>query len=413
VASYLAALEFDEKNALFLQELGRMLVVQKNWEAADHYLERAIQAGADRVSHVLRARALLELGDAGEANREMELYVAERKVKDLPVEARQLHSLVHNRLMLISQDQVRSMIDQSPDELMEALPELSGLEAAPDQGMLDEVLQKAGNRVEVFFRNLANTASLEQVHQERLGKNGKVKDSLDQQFQYIMLADSESGGLDVKEYRSNEYGRDTSMGGLKHGFMLTSGFASVPSLFHPANRARSDFRYLGTQEKDGHRTHVIAFAQKPETARVMTRFITDRGSALVLVHGLAWIDAESFHVIRIHTHLLNPYPRVRLQKLSTEIRLHGVEFAGIDEALWLPEQVGISVDWRGRLLRNQHQYSDFKIFNVESRDEKKKLTEKDEQRLKEMSAGLPAEPVVEPPAELPAEPAVEPPAELR
>jgi Flp pilus assembly protein TadD len=409
VASYLRALEFDPNHALFLQELGRMLVVQKNWEAADPYLERAIQAGADRVAHVLRARALLELGDAGEASREMDLYVAERKVKDLPVEARRLHSLVNSRLMLISQDQVRSMIAQTPQELMAALPELSGLEVASDQGMLDGIMEKAGERVEAFFHNLTNTASLEQVHQERVGKNGQVRDSLDQQFQYIMLADAESGGLGVEEYRSNEYGRDTSMGGLKHGFMLTSGFASVPSLFHPANRSKSEFRYLGMQEKDGRRTHVVAFSQKPETARVMTRFITDRGSALVLVHGMAWIDAESFHVIRIHTHLLNPYPRVRLQKLSTEIRLHGVEFAGIDEPLWLPEQVGISVDWRGRLLRNHHRYSDFKIFNVESRDEKKKLTEKDEQRLKEMSAGLPADSA----SEAPAEPPAEPPAGLR
>lgn len=403
VASYLRALEFDPNHALFLQELGRMLVVQKNWEAADPYLERAIQAGADRVAHVLRARALLELGDAGEANREMDLYVAGRKIKDLPVEARQLHSLVSNRLMLISQDQVQSMIAQTPQELMAALPELSGLEAASDQGMLDGIMEKAGERVEAFFHNLANTASLEQVHQERVGKNGEVRESLDQQFQYIMLADAESGGLGVKEYRSNEYGRDASMGGLKHGFMLTSGFASVPSLFHPANRSKSEFRYLGMQEKDGRRTHVVVFSQKPETAQVMTRFITDRGSALVLVHGLAWIDAESFHLIRIHTHLLNPYPQVRLQKLSTEIRLHGVEFAGIDEPLWLPREVGISVDWRGRVLRNQHSYSDFKVFNVESRDEQKKLTDKDAQRLKEMSAGLPADSPAQPAAEMPVE----------
>jgi len=409
VASYLHALEFEPGNAFALHELGRMLVAQGNWEAADHYLEKAILAGADDGARILRAEALLELGDAAEANREMESYLEKRKLKVLPRDIRALHSRLHDRLTLLAQEQVRSVIAYSPGELLERFPALQGLEAASDQGPLEDILARTGGCVEEFFANMTNTASREQVHQERLRKDGKVTDALDQEFMYIMLADSGGEGLGIKEYRSTESGRDTTMGGLKHGFMLTSGFASVPSLFHPANRKGADFRYLGRQGIDGRETDVVAFAQKSESARAMTRFITDKGSSLILVHGLAWIDVETSRILRLSTYLLNPLPEVRLQKLSTEIRFHGIEFAGIDEPLWLPEQVGISVDWRGRLLRNHHRYSDFKIFNVESRDEKKKLTEKDEQRLKEMSAGLPADSG----SEAPAEPPAEPPSELR
>ncbi len=368
VASYLHALEFDPDNALVLQELGRMLVKQSNWEAAEHYLAEAIKAGAGNTARILRAGALLEIGDAGEANREMERYAAGRKIKDLPLQARILHSKIHSRLNLIKQEQVQSMISQSPEELKRIIPELEGLEAASGQDMLAPVLERTGQCVEAFFKTITNTASLEEVHQERLGKEGKVKDSLDQQFEYIMLADYSESRLGIKEYRSTEDGSDAAMDGLRKGFMLTSGFASVPSIFHPLNRQGADFRYLGKQMLNGREAHVIAFAQKPETAKVMTRFSTDEGRALILVHGLAWVDAEDFHVLRLHTYLLNPVPEVRLQKLATEIQFHRVEFSGLDGGLWLPEQVEITVDWRGRHLRNQHRYSDFRLFNIETID---------------------------------------------
>jgi hypothetical protein len=35
--------------------------------------------------------------------------------------------------------------------------------------------------------------------------------------------------------------------------------------------------------------------------------------------------------------------------------------------------VEVTVDWKGRVLRNQHRYSDFKLFNVEAKEERKAL----------------------------------------
>ena len=88
-----------------------------------------------------------------------------------------------------------------------------------------------------------------------------------------------------------------------------------------------------------------------------------------LIHGLAWIDTGDFHIMRLHTDLLNPAPEVRLQKQTTEIQYQPVEFQGLSTPLWLPREVKVTVDWRGRILRNRHQYSDFKLFSTESRDE--------------------------------------------
>ncbi len=56
--------DLDPKNACVLQELGRTLIFQENWEAADDSLKKALDAGAPKQALLLRARAMLEEGDA-------------------------------------------------------------------------------------------------------------------------------------------------------------------------------------------------------------------------------------------------------------------------------------------------------------------------------------------------------------
>jgi hypothetical protein len=43
-----------------------------------------------------------------------------------------------------------------------------------------------------------------------------------------------------------------------------------------------------------------------------------------------------------------------------------VYFRNVKESLWLPGQVTVTIDWNGKELRNTHEYSDFRIFNVEA-----------------------------------------------
>lgn len=369
--SYMRALEADPEQALALQELGRAAVQQKNWEAADQYLSRSLRAGAGDAARLLRVPVLLELGDVQEAAREMDLYVEGREIRKLPQDGRVLYYTVQNRLALMTQGQVKSVVEQSMEELIETLPDLRGLVPTADQSLLEEILKKTGEAVDAFLRTMPNTASLERVQQELVGKDGKVKESLRHEFYYLVFSASKPG-MGLREYRSTLDGQDVVMApALRKGLMLTSGFTSASSVFHPDNWSGADFRYLGRQTVDGLETHVVAFAQKPETAKLVTRFVTDDGAAQILTHGIAWIDVNDSHVIRLNTFLLNPVPRVRLQKQTTEIRFQQVEFDAGSLKFWLPQEVRIMVDWRGRVLRNQHSYSDFKLFNVESKEERK------------------------------------------
>lgn len=109
---------------------------------------------------------------------------------------------------------------------------------------------------------------------------------------------------------------------------------------------------------------MIAFAQRPEKARVNGAFKYGDTTMPTFSQGLAWVDAESYEIVRLRSDLLKPLPEVRLEKETTGIDFGENHFKDVAEVFWLPREVTVSVDWNGKSLRNKHEYSDFKLFNV-------------------------------------------------
>jgi hypothetical protein len=133
----------------------------------------------------------------------------------------------------------------------------------------------------------------------------------------------------------------------------------------------SEYRYLGQQEINGKNAYVVAFAQQPEKAEPIGRFDVNGMSAPVLLQGVAWVEPNSFQILRMRTDLLKPLPRVRLVRQSTEIHFAPVGFKEVHTEVWLPQEVTVTVQWKGRTFRNSHRYSDFKLFNVGVQEKRK------------------------------------------
>jgi hypothetical protein len=91
--------------------------------------------------------------------------------------------------------------------------------------------------------------------------------------------------------------------------------------------------------------------------------------------GLAWIDSQSYQITRLRTDLLKPLPELKLERETTEIAFGEVRFKGRAEGFWVPQQVTVTVDWNGKHLRNEHRYSEFKLFNVEAVEKRGKVKE--------------------------------------
>ncbi|MGD0695641.1 MAG: tetratricopeptide repeat protein [Terriglobia bacterium] len=358
----------DPTNTFILQELGRTLILQENWEAAENYLSQALAAGASKEATLLRAKALLEEGEPEAADAAMKEYVGDTGLRNLPAPARKLAAQIDERLKLRAYGKVQSVVSQPLTSLIEAVPELAGIEPASSQADLPDILHRAGENVSAFFQNFQNTTSTEQILEERLSKDGKIRGSLDQKFRYLLLTRPLAQGLGLQEFRTDLQGNQSAPSGLDSGLMLTSGFASASLLFHPSYQPGATFRYLGRQTIKGHPCHVVAFAQKPETARMVERFDTNDASVLLLFQGLAWIDQESSKIIRLRTDLLKPQSKIRLQQQTTEITYNPVQFKQVGSVAWLPSEVAVTVEWAGKKYHNVHRYSDFKLFNTQTKD---------------------------------------------
>ncbi len=364
----LRALDADPADPLVLQELGRCLVLQQKVQAADAYLVKAIQLGAPVQSHFLRAQALLEEGDAEKAAPEMAAFLGNRKSKQLPPAQRYLWGAMEQRVALESSGKVSSVVDQPLPELLQSLPELKGLQPSEEQAQLGVILKKVGQNVAAFFKGFPNTSSREQVRMERLHRDGKVADVHSQDFQYLVLARlQKSSEPSFEEYRTNPSSSTGGQAGFGGRFMVTQGFASAALHLHPLFQRGSRFRYLGRQAAAGRDSLVVAFAQRPETAQILESFrIGDVGN-VVLIQGLVWVDASSYQIERMRTDLLKPLPGIRLDRQTTDINFTEVTFTEVKSDLWLPREVAVTVAWNGRVFRNRHTYSDFRLFNVDSR----------------------------------------------
>jgi tetratricopeptide (TPR) repeat protein len=374
IAFFLKALEVQPADPLVLQELGRALVLEQKWDDAEKYLQEAIKLGASPEARLLRARALLEAGKeeaAEEAQAEMKAYLAGRRPKDLPARARPMYLELQERLQLKSYGEVKPLVNRPLKELVQAVPELKGLEPAPSQDGLPLLLQRVGESVETFFRNFPNTVSLEDIREERLDLNGKILQSQDGKFNYLFLAKPEKSGLGLDEYRTSRESANAASSVSAKNFMRTTGFACAPLVLLPAYQPGSSFRYLGTQTINGRPTSVLAFAQQPGKAAALTTFNADGKLLPVLMQGIVWFDPSTYEILRMRREILKPPPKSGLEKLLTEIHFAEVQFKGTPSGFWLPHEVTVTVHWKKRIFRNRHRYSDFRLFRVETEERRK------------------------------------------
>jgi len=366
---FVEALKYAPQDPLALQELGRSQLLLQNWGAADEYLGKAIAAGAGPAARLLRVQALLGEGQFQAAGSEMTRYLNGRDVKQMPIHVRELWAQIEQRNKIEAvYEKGKTKGDQQLDYLHRLPPDLSGLEPSTDQAQLGSILSGVGKTVAEFFSNFPNTSSLEQVHQEKLSRKEKVAGEFDQKFRYLCFTPAQAWGLGFDEYRVDASGGQAWLRGREDGYMLTSGFASASLIFHPAYQRQADFRYLGRQKVNGRNDYVIAFAQQPAKARVNGAFKSGETTIATFSQGLAWIDPQSYQITRLRTDLLRPLPEVNLQRVTTEIVYGEVHFKGTDAGFWVPQQVTVSVDWNGKHLRNEHRYSEFKLFRVDANE---------------------------------------------
>lgn len=259
--------------------------------------------------------------------------------------------------------QGKLVVDMSVDELEQYYPsEFSDLRFDSNQDGLASLLKNAGMGVEDFFRVLPNTSSKEQVLLQIINADGILQSASRKEFYYLIFSYGSQSEFAWKEDRLDMNGSPASLDNNK-GFILTSGFAFLCDCLRFEHQPGSRFRYLG-RAGFGNGAYVIAFAQKPEWANYRASYTDPLTHTQIhyLVQGFVWLQPDGYQIMRMQTSAINPARPVQYQ--VTDVHYWKVQFEGVPDSFWLPYEVIVDLKVRGNLYRNEHRYSDYKLFDV-------------------------------------------------
>jgi hypothetical protein len=169
-----------------------------------------------------------------------------------------------------------------------------------------------------------------------------------------------------EEYRTDLKGNPLDASSLGGASMISSNYASTCLIFSPVDQRDNRFRYFGIQTIRKRECHVVGFAQEPERALRVCGFHFQGETAGLLFQGLAWIDSETFQILRITTWLLAPRKDIGINSQTSTVDFYPVQPSGSERVLWLPRDVTVVLVYRGTRVRNTHHYSNFKLFRVDT-----------------------------------------------
>ena len=362
--------EQKPKNWLAHLELARAHYRRKNWGRAEQHLLTGWKAGAPKTEvYYLRARVLNAQGDSHAALANILRLRKKTGRSGLPPQVASFAAEVEESVSGLSTHKLISFLDASSEELQSVVLHLAGLRPADTPEALPRLLRCAGNKVNIFFRDFQNTTAIETFRQSLFSKRGKVKSSRSETFTYLMLLKDYNGLPSVEEMRGDLEGNRRNQGGLQEGFMVTKGFPASLIVLHPSRQPMFDYKHLGSLLDEGRRIEILAFSEKPEMAGRLASFRLQQ-ARLVSLHmqGIAWIDSKTCQILRVRTELRVPYPQVQLSRRTSEVEYQEVKFPAAKRPMWLPKRASVAMDWAGKSLRNEHTFSDFQFFHVETKE---------------------------------------------
>ncbi len=257
----------------------------------------------------------------------------------------------------------RSLIGWSPSEI-DHCAFLRGLQPAVSQDQLPGILERVGQMCTQSFHDFLNVTCDEKVVSKESTSRFKVRRG----FHYTVLRRSEKGDLPgFEEYRTDLKGNPVDVMNLRNFSMITLNFTSTFLYFSLADQHDNHHRYFGIQTIRNRECHVVGFAQDPEKVRRASRiYQSSEHSVVALLQGMAWVDAQTFQILRVRIWLLAPLKDIGLSSQISTVDFFPVQPNGTESEMWLPRDVRVDALFRGHKIRNTHHYSNYKLFRVES-----------------------------------------------
>ena len=260
--------------------------------------------------------------------------------------------------------QIPTYVDMSPDQLVKRVPDLKSIQLSDNQNQLPLILEKMGHNVDVFMQNVGDLIAGEDITQQKLNSDGKVRAKEHTQDDYLILHHGDEWGANA-EYRMDKTGKRLGAIGLEKGYLVTAGYALSCINFATITQTQSKFRYLGEQKIAARDAFVLAFAQRPGKVTFTSVMRVNNGhEAHMLTQGILWIDKDNFQILRMRTDLLEPSSELHLAQLTTDATFSRVQLQNNPDPLWLPNDVSVFIEINKDKYRNLHHYANYRRYQV-------------------------------------------------
>jgi hypothetical protein len=233
---------------------------------------------------------------------------------------------------------------------------------------LEEVLQKAGQRIQEFVKNVERFTATESLVHETINKSGAVSGTEKRRYNYMVTIEEIRPEIfGVEEYRSSSSAADAP------GGIITRGLPALVLIFHPFNSGTFSMKCEGLANFNGKPAWQIYFRQRADKPnRIRSYKIGENGpSHPVALKGRAWFVADSYQIIGLQTDLIEALPDLRLTVDHAAVEYGPVHFSSRGVDMWLPQTAELYCDLRGKRLHRRLNFTDYLLFAV---DDKEKIS---------------------------------------
>jgi tetratricopeptide (TPR) repeat protein len=228
---------------------------------------------------------------------------------------------------------------------------------------LNQIVERAGARVEELVKNVDRFTATEEMEHESLSPLGVQVSKDTRKFSYLVtIRQIGERALDVQEYRDGSVAME-----MFPAHLATLGMPALALVFHPYHRDEYEFACEGRGGWRGRPAWMIHFRQRDDRMSEMRAYRVNGMSFPVHLKGRAWIDADSSQILAMEADMVRPVPEIRLVRDHQLIEYGPVEFARDKTTLWLPK----SADWYCNLAEKRyhrrHSFSHFLLFSVDDK----------------------------------------------
>lgn len=222
------------------------------------------------------------------------------------------------------------------------------------------VIEAAGAHVTELVSHLNSIDATEELIHQPLDEIGRPIETDKKFFDYLVtIGDVRPGMLQVKELRNGTDDPKIFPGGL-----ATLGVPALALAFHPDIRGDYNMTCEGLGNLRGRPAWIVHFVQKIGKPGRLRAYRINGIDHVLNIEGRAWIEKDSFQILRVETDLVHPMPEIELLSDHMEVNYEAVYFRGKGETFWLPSSAQMYFEFRKQRYQRSVTLSHYRLFDV-------------------------------------------------